>query len=104
MLTFRQICAEQEKSNELVAEFMLLANMSVAQLIGLAFPDNALLRRHPTPQDRQLGELEASAQKLVKPIGSKTVFCISQGYYQTFSALFFPGEFAGINELQGTWK
>ena len=79
MLTFRQICAEQEKSNELVAEFMLLANMSVAQLIGLAFPDNALLRRHPTPQDRQLGELEASAQKLVKPIGSKTVFCIPQG-------------------------
>ena len=46
---------------------MLLANMSVAQLIGLAFPDNALLRRHPTPQDRQLGELEASAQKLVRP-------------------------------------
>lgn len=44
---------------------MLLANMSVAQLIGLAFPDNALLRRHPTPQDRQLGELEASAQNLV---------------------------------------
>ena len=59
--------AEQEKANELVAEFMLLANMSVAQLIGLAFPDKALLRRHPTPQDRQLGELEASAQKLVRP-------------------------------------
>lgn len=45
---------------------MLLANMSVAQLIGLAFPDNALLRRHPTPQDRQLGELEAAAEKLVR--------------------------------------
>ena len=52
---------------------MLLANMSVAQLIGLAFPDNALLRRHPTPQDRQLGELEASAQKLVTPSRSAMI-------------------------------
>ena len=60
-----EIPAEQVYANELIAEFMLLANMSVAQLIGLAFPDKALLRRHPTPQDRQLGELEAVAQKLV---------------------------------------
>ena len=44
---------------------MLLANMSVAQLIGQAYPGNAMLRRHPAPQDRQLGELEALSEKLV---------------------------------------
>ena len=59
--------AAQEQANELVAEFMLLANMSVAQMIGMAFPENAMLRRHPPPQDRQLGELEAIAEKLVSP-------------------------------------
>ena len=58
--------AEQKEANELVAEFMLLANMSVAQLIGMAFPDKAMLRRHPSPEDRKMGELEAAAQKLVR--------------------------------------
>ena len=58
--------AEQKEANELVAEFMLLANMSVAQLIGMAFPDKAMLRRHPTPEERKMGELEAAAQKLVR--------------------------------------
>lgn len=57
--------AEQRESNELVAEFMLLANMSVAQLIGSAFRDNGLLRRHQTPEERKMGELEEAAEKLV---------------------------------------
>ena len=57
--------AEQQEANELVAEFMLLANMSVAQLIGRAFPESAMLRRHPTPDERKMGELEVAAQRLV---------------------------------------
>lgn len=63
-----RVCAEQREANDLVAEFMLLANMSVAQLIGLAFPDKAMLRRHQAPEDRKMGELEAAAQKLVRAI------------------------------------
>jgi len=60
--------AEQAEANELVAEFMLLANMSVAQMIGMGYEGDTILRRHPRPQDRQLGELEATAAKLVTPL------------------------------------
>ncbi|VDN53911.1 unnamed protein product [Dracunculus medinensis] len=36
-------------TNSMVEEFMLLANISVAEKICAEFPDCALLRRHPTP-------------------------------------------------------
>lgn len=44
---------------------MLLANMSVAALIAEAFPDRALLRRHPAPHQRKMEELAATAAGLV---------------------------------------
>ncbi|XP_023578022.1 DIS3-like exonuclease 2 isoform X1 [Octodon degus] len=44
-------------SNKLVEEFMLLANMAVAHKIHRAFPEQALLRRHPPPQTKMLGDL-----------------------------------------------
>lgn len=47
---------EQRTANELVEEFMLLANQSVAAFIMDAFPKAALLRRHPPPQPRKLAE------------------------------------------------
>ncbi|XP_030756303.1 exosome complex exonuclease RRP44 [Sitophilus oryzae] len=37
------------ETNSMVEEFMLLANISVAQKILQDFPDCAMLRRHPTP-------------------------------------------------------
>lgn len=37
------------ETNSLVEEFMLLANISVAEKIQQEFPDCALLRRHPVP-------------------------------------------------------
>lgn len=37
------------ETNSLVEEFMLLANISVAERILQEFPECALLRRHPTP-------------------------------------------------------
>lgn len=40
---------EMKEANSLVEEFMLLANISVAEKLLEAFPDTALLRRHPTP-------------------------------------------------------
>jgi VacB/RNase II family 3'-5' exoribonuclease len=40
-----------KESNQLIEEFMLLANMSVAKFIFKAFPQSALLRAHPMPKD-----------------------------------------------------
>ncbi|XP_020589483.1 DIS3-like exonuclease 2 isoform X2 [Phalaenopsis equestris] len=51
------ICKRME-SCFLVEEFMLLTNMSVAEVISQAFPDSSLLRRHPEPNLRKLKEFE----------------------------------------------
>ncbi|KAM4605590.1 DIS3-like exonuclease 2 isoform 2-T2 [Polymixia lowei] len=45
-------------SNKLVEEFMLLANMATAHHIYRAFPEQALLRRHPPPQTKMVDELQ----------------------------------------------
>ncbi|MBN3295589.1 DI3L2 exonuclease, partial [Amia calva] len=44
-------------SNKLVEEFMLLANMATAHQIYRAFPEQALLRRHPPPQTKMVDDL-----------------------------------------------
>ncbi|KAH7683826.1 Exoribonuclease II protein [Dioscorea alata] len=54
---------ERKDSNSLVEEFMLLANISVAEVISRAFPDCALLRRHPEPNSRKLKDFEAFCNK-----------------------------------------
>ena len=36
----------------LIEEFMLLANMTVARVTSEAFPDSAMLRRHPKPKEK----------------------------------------------------
>ena len=51
-------------TNSLVEEFMLLANISVAQKIHQAFPQTALLRRHAAPPATNFEEL--STQLKVK--------------------------------------
>lgn len=45
---------EQKDSNRLIEEFMLCANMSVAQKICSHFPNEALLRHHSPPHDKTL--------------------------------------------------
>ncbi|XVF64607.1 hypothetical protein PTKIN_Ptkin09bG0182000 [Pterospermum kingtungense] len=55
--------SEWMDSNFLVEEFMLLANMTAAEVISRAFPDSALLRRHPEPNMRKLKEFEAFCRK-----------------------------------------
>ena len=40
---------QQREANSMVEEFMLLANISVARQITQAFPQYAMLRRHPPP-------------------------------------------------------
>ncbi|KAK4050966.1 Translational repressor [Microbotryomycetes sp. JL201] len=44
---------ERKEANELIEEFMLLANMSVAGKIAAGLPDQALLRRHESPIERR---------------------------------------------------
>ncbi|XP_030936453.1 DIS3-like exonuclease 2 [Quercus lobata] len=51
------LCGQKE-SNFLV-EFMLLANRTAAEIISRAFPDSALLWRHPEPNMWKLREFEA---------------------------------------------
>ncbi|XP_050233752.1 DIS3-like exonuclease 2 [Mercurialis annua] len=58
-IPYDTILCEQKKSNFLVEEFMLLANRTTAEVISRAFPDSALLRRHPEPIMRKLREFEA---------------------------------------------
>ncbi|KAG9299130.1 hypothetical protein G9A89_020443 [Geosiphon pyriformis] len=55
---------EQKDANCLIEEFMLLANMSVAQKISSAFPEQALLRRHASPIERRLNDFAEHALRL----------------------------------------
>ncbi|XP_061341904.1 DIS3-like exonuclease 2 [Gastrolobium bilobum] len=55
--------SERKESNFLVEEFMLLANTTAAEVICRAYPDGALLRRHPEPNMRKLREFMAFCQK-----------------------------------------
>lgn len=57
--------AVQREANQLVEEFMLLANMSVAKIVADAFPDRALLRRHPPPDEKKLSAVLDLAKSLV---------------------------------------
>lgn len=49
----------------MVEEFMLLANISVAEKIVHEFPDNALLRRHPSPPASNFDPLIKAAKSKV---------------------------------------
>lgn len=48
---------KQRDANKLIEEFMLLANMAVAHHIYTAYPEKAMLRRHPKPHQKQLDDL-----------------------------------------------
>lgn len=56
---YDSILRQQIDSHSLVREFMLLANKTAAKVISRAFPDCALLRRHPEPNLRKLKEFKA---------------------------------------------
>ncbi|RXW24698.1 hypothetical protein EST38_g1159 [Candolleomyces aberdarensis] len=59
-------CVQYEKtdSNNLVEEFMLLANIAVAQQIAVHLPEQALLRRHDAPIERRLNAFAERAERL----------------------------------------
>lgn len=51
---------QRKDANYLVEEFMLMANMSVAQKIEQEYPQVAVLRRHPPPKQKLLREVVCS--------------------------------------------
>lgn len=53
------------ETNSMVEEFMLLANISVAEKIYEEFPEYAILRRHPTPPLSNFDPLIKAAKYLV---------------------------------------
>ncbi|KAG4382809.1 hypothetical protein AAZX31_14G152500 [Glycine max] len=60
---YDSMLSERKESNFLVEEYMLLANRIAAEVICRAYPDGALLRRHPEPNMRKLREFMAFCQK-----------------------------------------
>ncbi|GAA5823880.1 hypothetical protein JCM3770_000201 [Rhodotorula araucariae] len=54
----------RKEANELIEEFMLLANISVAGKIASGLPDQALLRRHESPIDRRLDAFVSRMKRL----------------------------------------
>jgi len=55
---------EQREANALIEEFMLLANMTAAQVIVNGLPEQALLRRHEPPVQRRIEAFVARARRL----------------------------------------
>ncbi|KAH7720689.1 RNB-like protein [Aphelenchoides avenae] len=54
----------RKDANFLVEEYMLLANMSVAQKIQKTYPQIAVLRRHPAPKQKVLRDVLERCEKL----------------------------------------
>lgn len=52
------------ETNSMVEEFMLLANVSVAEKIQLEFPECAMLRRHPIPPQTNFDPLIKAGRNL----------------------------------------
>lgn len=80
-IPYDSVLSEQKDSEHLVEEFMLLANRTVAEVISRAYPECALLRRHPEPNGRKLKEFEAFCRKhgLELDTSSSIQFSLSLG-------------------------
>nr|XP_051690106.1 DIS3-like exonuclease 2 [Oryctolagus cuniculus] len=75
---------EYRDSNKLVEEFMLLANMAVAHKIHQAFPDRALLRRHPPPQSKMLSDLVEFCEQMGLSVDVSSAGALNKSLTKTF--------------------
>uniref|UniRef100_A0A8D9BV86 Protein DIS3 homolog n=1 Tax=Cacopsylla melanoneura TaxID=428564 RepID=A0A8D9BV86_9HEMI len=57
------VAKKMRETNSMVEEFMLLANITVAEKIFHEFPDNAMLRRHPVPPPANFEPLIHAAKR-----------------------------------------
>ena len=71
---------ELKDANRLIEEFMLKANISVAEKIVDSFPGHALLRKHPKPKDRPLQEFVSYASKLGIFIDTSSSTSLQKGF------------------------
>lgn len=73
-------CGEYElyDANDLIEEFMLLANISVAQHIAVHLPEQALLRRHDGPLERRLNNFMKRAERLGYQMDTSSAGAIMQ--------------------------
>jgi protein SSD1 len=67
-------------SNRLIEEFMLLANISVANKIVGHFVDQSLLRRHEVPIEKRMNEFVLLAEKLGYPIDASSSGALQQSF------------------------
>ena len=74
---------EIKQSNNLVEEFMLLANQSVAAKLYRSFPQLAVLRRHQRPDDKLMEATAASLREQGFEIDTST----SRSLHESLSAL-----------------
>uniref|UniRef100_G3SEM8 DIS3-like exonuclease 2 n=1 Tax=Gorilla gorilla gorilla TaxID=9595 RepID=G3SEM8_GORGO len=84
---------EYRESNKLVEEFMLLANMAVAHKIHRAFPEQALLRRHPPPQTRMLSDLVEFCDQMGLPVDFSSAGALNMALYFCSGLLQDPAQF-----------
>jgi exoribonuclease R len=77
---------EIKESNQLIEEFMLLANLSVAERIYREYPDLSLLRRHPPPSHKMLTEIK---DKLA-PMGVQVDISSSAALHETLNVISDP--------------
>ncbi|KAG2425885.1 hypothetical protein HYH02_014948 [Chlamydomonas schloesseri] len=85
----------QQEANQLVEEFMLLANMSVADCIADTFRDRAMLRRHPPPNATKLKVLQDVAAAAGLPIDISSASSIHNGLNELRRAAAAAGGAAG---------
>ncbi|EGO27535.1 hypothetical protein SERLADRAFT_346957, partial [Serpula lacrymans var. lacrymans S7.9] len=71
---------ESSDANELVEEFMLMTNVSVAQRVAVHLPEQALLRRHDNPIDRRLAAFSERAKRLGYEIDTSSPGAIMRSF------------------------
>lgn len=70
------------ETNSMVEEFMLQANISVAEKILQDFPDCAMLRRHPQPPPSNFEPLIKAGKHLVNNLYKKYLYLVSDLIYR----------------------
>jgi protein SSD1 len=69
---------EQKDANRLIEEFMLLANISVAEQLYEHYPQSALLRKHEEPVEKSLEETRVKLLLLDVVIDTESSFALNQ--------------------------
>lgn len=95
------------ETNSMVEEFMLLANISVAEKILAEFPDCAMLRRHPEPPMSNFDPLVKAARHLVRYTGMcsqslyNIMYCHVVGFQHYVQQRQGTGNIAGRGSASG---